>query len=192
MFITKKRSRRAGLATLAAAALAAGCSGAPAASASSGGTKHYSYGGVSYDYPSSWKTTHYKDNSIYADSIAFTSNQAMHNPCSKSNVHGKCLFPVTALNKAGAILEWSYDYLPSWDLGIEQGSLTTVDGRQAKVDIEKPGLCFQIKGTETIDVSVTDPTANHYFSLIACLRGPLNKTTVNGFNKVLHSTKFTK
>jgi hypothetical protein len=81
--------------------------------------------------------------------------------------------------------------LPGLDArGSVKGTTTTIGGRPAKRNVQRPGECSAIGADETVAVAIQGPGAANWTQFTGCLRGPDLATGEHEIDSLLASTTF--
>src|SRR5215472_1293749 len=110
---------------------------------------HYSDAALSFDYPRSWKVSHYFFLSTMSSSIVYLTTQPTHDPCVRTISPNRpdarttetitCGEPVTRLAPGGILAESESFGNPGWSVDRAKGSPLQVDGKPARWNVEQPG-----------------------------------------------------
>jgi hypothetical protein len=151
---------------------------------------------LTFRYPRDWTASTWQIISTAAESIVYLGTQPTHNPCVTSTPTGGgtdtvCGEPITALSPGGIFVNWYAYGLPGTSILNESGTVTTIDGRPARltsgsVDEE----CSTLGGTSSIDATIDPEDADGGSSLIdmeACISRPSQAAQVRA---MLSSVRF--
>ena len=157
----------------------------------------FSVGGLSFSYPSTWRTATYPaDQATSSQEIMVGGTQVMHDPCQSvtgpSASAKECApWPIDQLETNGILIEWRHGASLGWSLAGEPGSAITVGGLPARMDIQQPGRCSSIGANETITVTVAIPDSpSNYYAFTACMEGPDLAQGQSQVQALLSSTKW--
>ena len=161
---------------------------------------HYSDVHLSFDYPSSWKVSHYDDwVSARQAKLVYLSTQPTHDPCVRSGNTSMCSDPIYSLKLGGVLVTWAVFGFPGWNLNLENGSALQVDGHPAKWDaLRLPAAypnaqsCARIGGDQSVLIWVASLVQGGAYTLSACLRSPNVGRAEGQVRALLESTRFTK
>lgn len=143
-----------------------------------------------FDYPSSWTSKTYLDESSFSSTIVFLSNETMHAPCEPYRDGIECSPPVSGLRPGGVFVEWTDNGFPGWNLGKQTGRSVAVDGHPGKEAVATGrGDC--VSGTQLdITLVLARPYPDNYYEMDACLRGPSLAQERSEIQAMVASTKF--
>jgi hypothetical protein len=163
-------------------ALAAGCASAtsarPAAAAQerAPATASFSFTGLAFRYPASWRRsrTWRSDLPGFSTSIVYLSSTGrLSAPCVASTSPGRiaqtCEYPVRVLPPAGVLVRWGAHAFSGWRMPKAN---TTIAGRKAAELRTSGGWCAPLGATETITVIIPRARPATWYQLDACLRAP--------------------
>jgi len=161
---------------------------------------HYSDAHLSFDYPSSWKVSHYDDwVSTREAKLVYLSTEPTHDPCVRSGNTITCGEPIYSLRSGGVLVAWAVFGFPGWNLNLEKGSPLRVDGLPAKWDaLRLPAAdprvqgCIRMGGGESVLVWVARPAPSDAYTLSACLRSAKPDHAEGELRALLESTRFTE
>lgn len=131
----------------------------------------YTDGGLSFTYPANWHAAKYDLRGSFGRVIVYLSSQSIHDPCVRSVGTISCGSPIGRLSPGSVLLAWSSIGGPTLHLADVPGQGITISGRQARLQVERPGICGQIGGDETVTGTIEGGSSNFY-QLVACLRSP--------------------
>jgi hypothetical protein len=188
--------------SLVAVALAAvGCGGGPSPSSSGGGAADlvtYQGGGdgvegVSFRYPASWRTYHYRCAPHFTTPIVYLSNQRLRRPCTRRRhddgivISGRA--PVNRLGPGGVVVEWSASGSFGWTFEEVDGAPLRVDGFRAKLRAGQHS-CRYMGADGGLVLTVERPDVpNNWYELRACIAGPDAASTEAEVRALIDSTK---
>ena len=177
----------ASLATL--VLVAAGCgtpSTTPAAPGAQARALQFKNTYLTFRYPASWQPLIYRRaQALHSSPMVYLSTQPGRPACGAD-----CAWPVSQLHPGGVLVVWENRGYPGWTLRTIPGKPLRVDGRPARRNVSRPGVCAAIGADETVVVSVARPLAYNWTQLTACLRGPRLATAEHELDSVLASTHF--
>ncbi len=132
--------------------------------------------GLSFDYPSTWRSQPYSWASSFETSITYLSPMALHDPCTRTSLTGgvqiSCDAPVDMLDPASVLVTWTNVGFPHAAGEPEVASPnTTIAGRSARVVTDSPGTCASVAADRTISATIERPAGN-VLTMTACLREP--------------------
>src|SRR5262249_12122292 len=161
---------------------------------------HYSDTHLSFDYPSSWKVSHYDDwVSPHEAKLVYLSTEPTHDPCVRSGNTITCGDPISSLRSGGVLVAWAELGFPGWNLNWEKGSPLQIDRLPAKLDVlQLPAAdprvqgCIQMGGDESVLAWVARRAQSNAYALSACLRSPNVGRAESEVKALLESTRFTE
>jgi len=161
---------------------------------------HYSDTHLSFDYPSSWKVSHYDDwVSTREAKLVYLSTEPTHDPCVRSGNTITCGDPISSLRSGGVLVAWAELGFPGWNLNWEKGSPLQIDRLPAKLDVlQLPAAdprvqgCIQMGGDESVLAWVARRAQSNAYALSACLRSPNVGRAESEIKALLESTRFTE
>jgi hypothetical protein len=169
--------------------VAAGCGAPSTAPATAGGqprAAQFKNTYLTFRYPATWRPLVFRrPQALHSSPMVYLSTQAGRPACSAD-----CAWPVSQLHPDGVLVVWENRGYPGWTLRTIPGKPIRVDGRPARRNVSRPGVCAAIGGDETVVVSVARPLAYNWTQLTACLRGPRLATAEHELDGVLASTRF--
>ena len=92
-------------------------------------------------------------------------------------------------------MTWTSNGMPAWTLKAAQGRLRTIDGRRAKVLVQRSRLpsfrCGRALVNETISVAIRDQGLHdNWLGMVACLNGPDTASSEKQVRSMLASVRF--
>jgi hypothetical protein len=128
--------------------------------------KTYRVGGLSFEHPASWHVLSPAARSARSEVFVYASTDRLEDPCRLSFDTVSCDWPLARLSRSGALVTVSRS---ADDFGELRGVRTTIGGRQARVQIRRPGVCNAVGGDYTMLTQIESDRANHYL-VISCLQ----------------------
>jgi len=150
---------------------------------------------VTFRYPAAWASSSWTKQELHFDPMVYLSTeQAQHDPCRTSaSATGKtvsCGWPIKRLASNGVLVQWENRGSPGVRVATFPGEKLRVDGRVARLSVQRPGRCGGVGADETISVAIARPLAGNWTQVDACLRGPKLAPLEQQVRALLASARF--
>lgn len=147
---------------------------AAAAAARTAPTVRFSAKGLSFRYPTTWRSvTPRAGLSDFPALLVYLSTARLKGTCVASSSPGRiaetCAYPIRVLPPGGILIRWNANGSPTWRMPKAN---TTVAGRGAIETRTRGGWCAVLGATETITVMIPRAQPGTWYQLDACLRAP--------------------
>jgi len=155
----------------------------------------FSNGFVTFNYPAAWSSSSWTKQELHFDPMVYLSTErAQHDPCRTSaSATGKtvsCGWPINRLASNGVLVQWENRGSPGVRVATFPGEKLRVDGRVARLSVQRPGRCGGVGADETISVAIARPLAGNWTQVDACLRGPKLAPLEQQVRALLASARF--
>jgi hypothetical protein len=152
-------------------------------------------GFVTFHYPAAWASSSWTKQELHFDPMVYLSTErAQHDPCRTSaSATGKtvsCGWPIDRLSSNGVLVQWENRGSPGVRVATFPGEKLRVDGRVARLSVQRPGRCGGVGADETISVAIARPLAGNWTQVDACLRGPRLASLEQQVRALLASARF--
>ncbi len=162
-------------------AIGTSASGSPGRSAADPLQSTFTGFGMTFRYPSAWRSQPYQVVSSFSGLITYLSTETLHNPCTTHSVNAgtevDCGWPIGHLGPNDVLITWNSYGMPGHRLTAPN---TTVGGHPATVHsgpADDP--CAKIGGMRSVDAAITqNPTLapsggnDNLIQMSACISGP--------------------
>jgi hypothetical protein len=153
---------------------AASAHSAAAAAARAAPTVRFSAKGLSFRYPTTWRSvTPRAGLSDFPALLVYLSTARLKGTCVASSSPGRiaetCAYPIRVLPPGGILVRWNANGSPTWRMPTAN---TTVAGRGAIETRTRGGWCAVLGATETITVMIPRAQPGNWYQMDACLRAP--------------------
>jgi hypothetical protein len=171
---------------------ASGTPGAAVSSSSPAALASFRNDYLSFRYPPDWKPLGVRiaQPTLHFNPMVYLGTQKGHDPCRLKAGTTVCGWPVDRLHPNGVLVVWENQGYPGWTLASVKGTTTTIGGRPAKRNVQRPGECSAIGADETVAVAIQGPGAANWTQFTGCLRGPDLATGEHEIDSLLASTTF--
>ncbi len=141
--------------------------------------KSYSAQGGTFRYPSTWQLATYNNVSSFTFSVADLGTGPLHDPCTHPDGNVACdPHNLGRLGRSGIYVSWYIYGFPNYGIDNAPGSLTTIDGRPARIQVSTAAAgsaCATIGAVKEVDVAVATTSlhgAGGLWRMNACLADP--------------------
>jgi hypothetical protein len=146
----------------------------PAAAARAAPTVRFSAKGLSFRYPTTWRSvTPRAGLSDFSALLVYLSTARLKGTCVASSSPGRiaetCAYPIRVLPPGGILVRWNANGSPTLRMPTAN---TTVAGRGANETRTRGGWCAVLGATETITVMIPRAQPGNWYQMDACLRAP--------------------
>ncbi len=128
---------------------------------------------VDFRYPSCWSAATFPQSSLGLISLAYLSNETMHNPCtthrSGTETTTHCAWAVSTLKPDGVLVSWSLLGMPGLTLRSQRGTNILIGGHHAKFSVTTGSVCGSLHAAERISVLIATATPDNLLMMVACL-----------------------
>jgi hypothetical protein len=151
--------------------------------------------GLSFRHPASWKPRDFNVPSSFSTAIVYLSNQPLHKPCVRKHLGPgrfsvRCGEAVNRLRPGGVLVQWSKQGFAGWTIDKAPGRPVKVDGLNGRLQTRE-NECGRLRADHRMLLAVQDPhTADNWYELRACSRGPDSASTEAALRDMIASTRF--
>ena len=131
--------------------------------------KTYRTAGLSFEYPADWHVLSPSARSLRSEVLAYASTDRLEDPCHLSFDRVTCEWPLTRLSRSGALVTMSRRPATRRNFARLPGVPARIDGRRARIQIQRPGMCNAVGGDFTMVALIEREETNHYL-VVSCLR----------------------